>query len=638
MSSWSLRLPTPAPRWWQALAQRSVRTRGDAVLAALDVLLVVVAYLTMLVARYDGSVPLGAWSGFRWFLLLAVVFHLVANRAAGLYGPVWKQASIREAQRLLAAGGAAGSLLVVSMLGSWRLVPLSVAAVGSCIAMGLFGLLRFQSRLFAFQRGKRPDGGNVLIVGAGGSAGSLIRELERDEVTGLRPVALLDDDPRKVGRRLGGVPIVGTLDALAEVGRSHDIDLVLLAIPSATSVLVRQVADAASRIEVPLKVLPGVSEFVNGRARLRDVRDLSIDDLLGRQQVATDLASVEALIRGRRVLVTGGGGSIGSEIARQVAGYGPSRLLVLDNDETHLFDVASSLPPAAIQVLLDIRNRDRVRRVFDAERPEIVFHAAAHKHVPLLESHPCEAVATNVLGTENIVLAARDVGVKHLVFISTDKAVRPSSVMGASKRIGEQLVLSSAPDGASWAAVRFGNVLGSRGSVVPTFMRQIQAGGPITLTHPEMTRYFMSIPEAVQLVLQAAALSDDHEVFMLDMGEPVRILDLAKRMISLAGFCPGVDMHIEITGLRPGEKLHEELCTPEEDARFTTHPNIMQLHPPVPRRDLLLGAIRRLAHCVEEADDRTARELLFDLASSEVHTIRLPEVAEAVPATWGGQA
>jgi FlaA1/EpsC-like NDP-sugar epimerase len=634
MSSLSWRLPTPIPRWWQALARRSVRARRDTVLALLDVVLVAVAYLAMLVARYDTAVPDAAWSGFRWFLPLAIVVHLVANRLAGLYGPVWKQASIREAQRLLAAGVVSGLLLLLVLTSSGRLVPLSVAGIGSAIAMGLFGLLRFQSRLFAFHGGTRPGGVKVLIVGAGESAGSLLRELARDETAELRPLALLDDDPRKVGRSLGGVPIVGTIDDLTTVGRELEVDLVLLAIPSATSVLVRQVVDAASELQATLKVLPRVSEFVNGHARLRDVRDLSIDDLLGRQQVATDLASVQALIRGRRVLVTGGGGSIGSEIARQVAGYEPSRLIVLDHDETHLFDAASTLPRGCGQVLLDVRNGERVRRLFADERPEIVFHAAAHKHVPLLEAHPCEAVATNVLGTENIVLAASEVGVQHLVFISTDKAVNPSSVMGASKRIGEQLVLSSAPSGSCWSAVRFGNVLGSRGSVVPTFMRQIQGGGPVTLTHPEMTRFFMSIPEAVQLVLQAAALPQDHAVFMLDMGDPVRIVDLANRMIALAGYRPGVDMKIEVTGLRPGEKLHEELSTPDERPRFTTHPKIVQLRPPLPPHDFLTGAVRQLSRCVEEGDDGTARKLLFDVASSEVDNVLLPDVAEARRGAW----
>jgi FlaA1/EpsC-like NDP-sugar epimerase len=269
-------------------------------------------------------------------------------------------------------------------------------------------------------------------------------------------------------------------------------------------------------------------------------------------------------------------------------------------------------------VLLDVRDRDRVRRLFETERPEIVFHAAANKHVPILESHPCEAVATNVVGTQNLVDGARLAGVERVVFISTDKAVNPSSVMGASKRIGEQLVLNAAPAGSPWCAVRFGNVLGSRGSVVPTFVRQIREGGPVTVTHPAMTRFFMSIPEAVQLVLQAASLAEDREIFMLEMGEPVRILDLATRMISLAGYRVGVDIPIEVTGVRPGEKLSEELHLEHEVPLPTSHPEVVQLRPQLIPPDTLEQAVRELAEHVEKRDDRATRALLFDLALREV--------------------
>jgi FlaA1/EpsC-like NDP-sugar epimerase len=403
----------------------------------------------------------------------------------------------------------------------------------------------------------------VLIVGAGESGGAILREIERKPDVGIHPVGMLDDDPRKLGRWVANVPIVGTVDDLAEVGERLDVDQVLLAIPSADSALVRRVADATAALGVPLKVLPSVTELMNGQPQLRDLRDLSIDDLLGRQPIATDLASVEEMIRGRRVLVTGGGGSIGSEIVRQVAMYEPTRLVVLDRDETHLFDALAAIDGRGVPSLLDIRDRDGLRSLFEAERPEIVFHAAANKHVPLLETHPREAIATNVLGTENLVQIASEWDVEHLVFVSTDKAVNPSSVMGASKQVAEQLVLGRAPESSRWCAVRFGNVLGSRGSVVPTFLRQIQQGGPVTLTHPEMTRYFMSIPEAVQLVLQAAALADDPDIFMLDMGEPVRIIDLAHRMIALAGFTVGVTSRSGPSASAPGRSSRRS-CTPRK--------------------------------------------------------------------------
>jgi FlaA1/EpsC-like NDP-sugar epimerase len=607
------------PRWWTATARRAVRTPADTALLVLDLALIAVAYALMLVMRYELHVPAEVWSTFLWGLPAAMMVHVLTNRLAGLYGPVWEQASILEAQRILVAGGAATVFLTAGQLVTGvRLVPLSAVLAGGVFATFFMGVLRFQSRLFAFHRRMEGDALRVLIVGAGESAGAILRDLSRLGDRSIDPIGLLDDDPRKLGRWLAGVPIVGTTDDLVAVGRGLDADQVLFAIPSANSELVRRIADGAAELGVTLKVLPSVSELLDGTPRLRDVRDLSIDDLLGRRQVASDLAAVKALIAGRRVLVTGGGGSIGSEIVRQVASYEPSGLLVLDRDETHLFDIMATLGGSGSPILLDIRDRERVQRLFLEKRPEIVFHAAANKHVPLLETHPGEAIATNVLGTQNIVDGARLAGVNWVVFVSTDKAVNPTSVMGASKRIGEQLVLNAAPSGSPWCAVRFGNVLGSRGSVVPTFVRQIREGGPVTVTHPDMTRFFMSIPEAVQLVLQAAALSEDREVFMLEMGEPVRIIDLATRMIALAGFRVGVDIPIEVTGMRPGEKLSEELHTEHEAPQPTSHPEVVRLRPQLLAPDMLEMSIRELAEIVEARDDVAARALLLDLALREV--------------------
>jgi FlaA1/EpsC-like NDP-sugar epimerase len=349
------------------------------------------------------------------------------------------------------------------------------------------------------------------------------------------------------------------------------------------------------------------------QSRIRDVR---IDDLLGRKEVVTDLDAVAALLRGRRVLITGAGGSIGSEIARQVAACAPAELLLVDHDETHLHDTAGTLAGPATSILADIRDLGRVRQVFDQHRPEVVFHAAAHKHVPLLEDHPCEAAATNVIGTHNLLVTARDHQVERVVFISTDKAVEPSSVMGATKRVGELLLRAQAPAGARWCAVRFGNVLGSRGSVIPTFMRQIEAGGPVTITDARMTRYFMSIEEAVQLVLQSAALAQGGEVFVLDMGEPVRIVDLAERMIRLSGRRVGADVELVVTGVRPGEKLSEELAHVAEELTSTVHPSINRLRgderPGRPSDD----DIDALRHLVAGLRDDEVRSVVFDLAAA----------------------
>jgi FlaA1/EpsC-like NDP-sugar epimerase len=358
-----------------------------------------------------------------------------------------------------------------------------------------------------------------------------------------------------------------------------------------------------------------VHETVGGRVSVRDIRDLRIEDLLGRQQVETDLEAVAAMLRGRRVLVTGAGGSIGSEIARQVASFGPASLVLLDHDETHLHDAVMSLDEfreelteatglidlvaAEMQletVLADIRDRERVFGVFVRHQPEIVFHAAAHKHVPVLEHHPAEALATNVLGTANLADAAVANGTERFVLISTDKAINPVSVMGTSKWLAEQVVRSLQNGHSVLCAVRFGNVLGSRGSVIPTFFRQIARGGPVTVTDPNMTRYFMSVQEAVQLVLQAAALSTGGEVFTLDMGEPVRILDVAERLIRLSGRIPGRDVPIAITGVRPGEKMAEDIVAPNEEQLPSGHPAIVVSRPPVPNRAVVHRALAELEY------------------------------------------
>jgi FlaA1/EpsC-like NDP-sugar epimerase len=369
-----------------------------------------------------------------------------------------------------------------------------------------------------------------------------------------------------------------------------------------------------------MKVLPGVSHLVEGAsslASLRQAREPRIEDLLGRSPIPIDLAMVRRSLEGHRVLVTGAGGSIGSEICRQVAELDPAVLVLLDHDETHLHDTAATIAGPTEQALVDVTNRSAVIDAFNRYRPEVVFHAAGHKHVPVLEQHPVEAAATNVFGTLNVVEAATTVGAQRFVQISTDKAVRPSSIMGATKRLAEQIVLSHAPIGASYCTVRFGNVLGSRGSVIPTFTRQIANGGPVTVTDARMTRFFMSVEEAVQLVLESSVLSDGGgEIFMLEMGEPVRILDLAERMIRLSGYQVGVDIPIDIVGARPGEKFDEELRTPEEEVLTTHHPYINQLIPMTASAEQFAGGLEELRAATEERDDASVRRLLFSVGAS----------------------
>ncbi len=384
---------------------------------------------------------------------------------------------------------------------------------------------------------------------------------------------------------------------------------------------------------MPVQVMPPLSEMIRGRVSLRDVRNVNIEDLLGRQQVKTDYEEVRRLLAGKRVMITGGGGSIGAEIARQISSFDPASLAIVDNDETHLHDAAAGVDGPVDSVLCDIRSLLPLMRVFEQHRPEVLFHAAALKHVPVLEDYPCQAIETNVVGTAHLVAAAEAVGTELMVFISTDKAVRPSSVMGASKWLGEQIVLRGSRPAGRRCAVRFGNVLGSRGSVIPTFERQIAAGGPVTVTHPDMTRYFMSIEEAVQLVLQAATFAEGGEVFMLEMGQPVRIYELAERMIRLSGYAVSTEIPIEVVGTRPGEKLEEELSSPDEVCEPTAHESIVRLEPVLVPGNLLDGSLADLVGAAERQDDTVARSMVA-LANSTSGTA--DDVIDLAAAEWSG--
>jgi len=476
------------------------------------------------------------------------------------------------------------------------------------------GVLRFHSRLFAWQRGSKRLGLRVAVIGSRDTGAAAIREMLRSPGAGLVPVAVFDDDVRAHGLSLLGVPVVGDISEIPKATSRYTIQQVLLAIPSPPPELVDRALRASEQAGVSMKMLPGVRDMLdepNHVTALRQAREPRIEDLLGRTPVPTDLELVRRTIAGQRVMVTGAGGSIGSEICRQVAGLAPAQLVLLDHDETHLHDTAATIAGATEQALVDIYDREAVFETFEHYRPQVVFHAAAHKHVPVLEQHPVEAAKTNVLGTRNIVDAAAVCGTSRFVQISTDKAVHPSSVMGASKRLAEQTVLAHAPEGGAYCTVRFGNVLGSRGSVIPTFARQIAQGGPVTVTDPRMTRFFMSVEEAVQLVLQASVLSEGGEIFMLEMGVPVKIIDLAERMIRLSGCQVGIDIPIEITGMRPGEKLNEVLSTPDEEILGTSHPYINRLVPTRAPADVFAAELEELELATLRRDKDTVRTLLF---------------------------
>lgn len=602
--------------WTRRIARRAARLRGDAPLLVFDALTVLASLAAVTVLHYDGAVPREQWHDLLQLLPLAVFIVIGVGIAHGLYGHLWEHAGVREARQLVVAG--ATSLALLLALSALRDGGLSSSIVGlaSVMGTGLQGLLRFQTRLFAYRkRGAAQTGSRVLVLGAGQAGAALVADMLNHPDAGVVPVGLLDDDPRKHGRHVHGVRVLGRLYDVVRVAAAHDVQQVMLTVTDAPQEVVSLLSKLCTGAGITLRLLPTPTELVGGVVTLKDVRDLRIDDLLGRTQVTTNLDAVRGLLEGRRVLVTGAGGSIGSEIARQVSQCSPAALLLLDHDETHLHDAAATLDGHSVQLLCDIRQRGVVHRVFATHQPDIVFHAAAHKHVPLLEDHPAEAVKTNVHGTQNLVDAARMVGVDRFVFISTDKAVRPSSVMGATKAVGEQIILGAADESHRYSAVRFGNVLGSRGSVIPTFTRQIQAGGPLTLTDARMTRFFMSIPEAVQLVLQASSMSRGGEVFMLEMGEPVKILDLAQRMIELSGRRVGTDVEIRVTGMRAGEKLAEELRSPDELTEATSHPSIVRLIPRSLAPEVLEHEVHELVEAADNGRDAVVRSSVFAIAT-----------------------
>jgi FlaA1/EpsC-like NDP-sugar epimerase len=433
------------------------------------------------------------------------------------------------------------------------------------------------------------------VFGAGSAGQGTVKELQANPQLGLTPVCFMDDDGAKKGLRIHSLPVLGGRENFAEVVRQYGIQQVIIAMPTAPGMVIREVLELAETAGVPAKTVPGIYEILDGSVNVDSIRNVEIEDLLRRDPVHTDIGAVRELVRGKRVLITGGGGSIGSELCRQVLRCGPAELVLVGHGENSVFETHNELKilqkrhgvhhlngsgestPTKIEaVIADVRFPDRIRKVIGDHRPQIIFHAAAHKHVPLMELNPSEAVSNNIIGTRNLLDAALALDVERFVMISTDKAVNPTSIMGASKRAAELLVLRAAREsGKPFVAVRFGNVLGSRGSVVLTFKKQIAAGGPVTVSDPQMRRYFMTIPEAVQLVLQAAVLGKGGEVFTLDMGEPVMIVDLARDLIELSGFEVGRDIEIIYTGIRPGEKLYEELFIAGENYKRTHHEKIL---------------------------------------------------------------
>jgi FlaA1/EpsC-like NDP-sugar epimerase len=607
----------------QRLASAASRVQADLAFAILDVFVVVAAYtlglaLRMLDPLVGDSVEL--WTDLAVAMPLIIGIHLVANVLAGAYGHVWEHASTSEAARVVVANVGASAVLVglnfyVRRVSAGTIViPWTVLIIGGLLSLFAMGMVRFRSRLFSFHR--LAGAHNVLVVGTGREAVAFARQAPH--LSGARRVVgfLADDHTTNGPRRLAGLQILGYVSEIAEVVEYYKVDEVVVV--GGDSHKAREVVDLCLDVDVSLRLLPSAEDVLRDGVSAVDVRDIQVEDLLERQPVETELADVSALLEGKRVLVTGAGGSIGSEIVRQVLKFAPDQVVALDRDETLLHDARLRWSRLTQVALADIRDAERVLRVFEHFRPHVVFHAAALKHVPVLEDHPEEAVLTNVIGTRNVIEAGSRNGMQCFVLISTDKAVYPSSVMGATKRSAE-LMTQAGPardDGCIYTAVRFGNVLGSRGSVIPTFVEQIKSGGPVTVTDPNMTRYFMTVDEAVQLVLQAAALARGSELFLLDMGEPIRIEALARRLIRLAGLSPGKDVEIRFTGRRPGEKLTEMLAL--DPMESTSHDKIFEVHVDPPPAHALMTEIDDLEQLALRGDGNGVRRLLHQMAGGRM--------------------
>ncbi|MBW3572764.1 MAG: polysaccharide biosynthesis protein [Gemmatimonadetes bacterium] len=585
------------------------------VILALHLLLVPVGYYVAFALRFDFQPPARHIDLFWRTVPYLMVLRLASFAIFGLFHGWWRHVGMRDLVDLVRATTLSSVLLVLALFmtgdlggdAEGPLLPRSVLVLDWITALVLFGGLRFGVRAFREERllpWRARRGKRALIIGAGTAAERLLRETQREGESEICPVAMVDADPEKRGMRLHGVPVVGTSRDLKSLVASNGIKLLVIAIPSATRAEMRAIVEACMQTGVDFKIVPSMRELLDGRARLGELRKVQIEDLLGRDAIDLGVDGPRGDLEGRTVMVTGGAGSIGSELARQVAGFAPRRLLVLDQAESPLYFTNLELRAAhpeleIIPIIADVTDAARMESVFARHRPDFVFHAAAYKHVPLMEDNPVEAVRNNVIGTLTVAQAAARYGAEKFVLISTDKAVYPSSVMGATKRLAEQIVLgwpalrASATD---FRAVRFGNVLGSDGSVIPVFKRQLASGQPITVTHPEVTRYFMTIPEAVQLVLQSAALHDaEGRICMLEMGEPVRIVELAENLIRLSGLEPYTDVPIVFTGLRPGEKLHEELMEAREATVPTVISKVRVVQTVEPEAEALTSGLDRLA-------------------------------------------
>lgn len=579
-----------------------------------DIIIVNIAIYMALLLRFDGKIMTHYKEIYYNTFLVLTFIKIIVYIMMGLYSSLWRYASIDELLQIFFATAIETALCY--LYGEYFNVrlPRSVYIISWFITFIFIGgsrlsyrILRRLNNLVRFDKSEKS---RVMVIGAGEAGSMVIKELKKHDELNSVPVAIIDDDTHKHRSFIHGVPVIGGRNKIKAAVSKHNIDQIIIALPSAPKSEVRKIIDICKDTKCKLKILPGVYEILDEKVSLKRIRDVNIEDLLGRDEVKLNNEEIAGYLKDEVILVTGGGGSIGSELCRQIAKYEPKKIIVYDIYENNAYDLEVELKSKYknridIDVVIgSIRDIERLRQVFAEYKPGVVFHAAAHKHVPLMEFNPGEAVKNNVFGTLNVAQCADEFGTKRFVLISTDKAVNPTNIMGATKRLAEMII--QAMDKRSkteFVAVRFGNVLGSNGSVIPLFKKQIAQGGPVTVTHPEVTRYFMTIPEAAQLVIQAGAMAKGGEIFILDMGQPVKILDLARDLIKLSGFEPDEDIKIVFTGLRPGEKLYEELLLAEEGIQGTHHENIYIGKPlALSFNELMLG-IRALQNFINDKEE-----------------------------------
>lgn len=555
-------------------------------LILLDIMSIVVASFAALYIRFDFSfegIPQEYLIKFENIIVYNIILTLLFFALWKLYKSVWRYASATELLNIVFATTCASIAQMILCHILNQKMPRSYYALYWFLLFGMTCTIRFSYRILRLINSKRTElrtkkeGSNVMIIGAGAAANAILKEIETSRYLNLNPKCIIDDNPGCRGKFLRGVPIVGDRNKITDAVGQYNVDEIIFAIPSANTHVKKEILDICKETGCKMRTLPGMYQLINGDVSVAKLKEVEIEDLLGRDPIEINTEEVLNYVKDKVILVTGGGGSIGSELCRQIAGHHPKQLIIVDIYENNAYEIQQELTQKyselnLVVLIASVRNTTRIEKIFETYSPDIVYHAAAHKHVPLMETSPTEAIKNNVFGTYKTAQAAAKYGVKKFVLISTDKAVNPTNIMGASKRICEMIIqMMNHTTNTNFVAVRFGNVLGSNGSVIPLFKKQIAAGGPVTVTDPNIIRYFMTIPEAVSLVLQAGAYAKGGEIFVLNMGEPVKILDLATNLIKLSGYKPGEDIEIKFTGLRPGEKMYEELLMNEEGLRETAN-------------------------------------------------------------------